>query len=81
MRREGTHTHYCVNRSRGCRSTYECANRNLDSNYDGFPDPVCSLNPSDDQVCEECDLSRCSDCGATLQIEPHESDCAKATAV
>ena len=81
MRRDGTHTHYCANRKRGCKSSYECSNKCLESNYDGFPNPVCGLNPSDEHECLDCDSSRCSECGCVRNVEQCDNDCPKATAV
>lgn len=81
MSRWGTHTHHCRNKNAGCKSTWECENRHLEHNYDGFPEVVCSLNPENGIECEDCDTSRCSDCGSVLNVEQHDNDCAKATAV
>jgi len=81
MRRTGEHIHTCRNKVHGCTATWTCPNRNLESNYDGFPDPVCGVNPSDDWECQDCDASRCSECGSVLNVEPHDTDCAKAAAV
>lgn len=76
MRRDGTHQHYCCNRSAGCKSTYECSNGYLERNYD--PDgAICGINPLDDQPCEDCLTSQCSECGRTKNIEQCEEDCSK----
>ena len=80
MRRTGTHTHPCVNRAQGCKSTYECSNDYLERNYD--PDgAVCGINPLDDQPCEDCCTSQCSECGAILNVAKCDDDCPKATQV
>lgn len=73
------HTHFCVNRSKGCCSSYECR-----LPPEGAPD--CPLycsggNPDDRELCEDCDTSRCSECGQTLNVETHDPECEKATAV
>lgn len=80
MRRDGTHLHYCCNRSAGCTSSYNCSNDYLERNYD--PDgAICGINPLDDQPCEDCLTSQCSACGAVLNVAKHEDDCEKATQV
>ncbi len=81
MRRTGTHLHYCSNRKQGCQSSWECRNTHLESNYDGWPDPVCGVNPDDGVECEDCATSRCSECGCVRNIEPCDQDCPKATEI
>lgn len=71
------HKHFCVNRKRGCQSAYECADPG-ERDEDGTR--YCSLNPMDEHECEDCDTSRCSDCGSVLNVEKHDVDCPKATA-
>ena len=71
-----SHTHYCVNKSKGCRSSYECR-----LPPEGAPD--CPLycsggNHADHEPCEDCFTSVCDECGRTLNIERHERDCANA---
>lgn len=78
MRRE--HTHRCANRVHGCQSTWTCR-AEIERNYDGWPEAVCSVNPMNEHVCEDCFTSRCSECGEVLNVHQHDSDCPKATAV
>lgn len=76
----GSHRHNCVNKAAGCHGSYECSNQNLERNYD--PDgAVCGINPMDDQECEDCYTSRCSECGSVLNIERCDQDCPKFTQV
>lgn len=81
MRRTGDHQHDCVNKKHGCKSSYACSNKHLERNYDGWPDVICSVNPMDEFECEDCDTSRCSECGEVLNVHQHDNDCPKATAV
>ena len=74
------HLHRCGNHAHGCTNTYECSNKNLEWDPDGSG-WHCTANPFNEQVCEDCDTSRCSDCGSVLHIDTHDPDCAKATAV
>lgn len=79
MRRNGFHFHSCTNRLAGCKGTYRCSDEYLERNHD--PDGVyCGVDPLDSGLCEDCATSICSDCGATLNIQPHEDECPKATA-
>ena len=74
-----THTHSCGNKAHGCRSTYQCSDEYLER--EPFGGTYCTANPLNEQVCEDCDTSRCSDCGSVLHIDTHDSDCPKGTAV
>lgn len=71
------HVHTCVNRDQGCMSMFPC---HADLERDGGM-PYCSVNPLNDQPCEDCDTSRCSDCGQILNVQHHAEDCPKATQV
>ena len=80
MRRTGTHTHKCSFAAAGCKGTLECSDDYLERNHD--PDGVyCSVNPMNEIECEDCNLSRCSECGHVLNIDTHDDDCPKATQV
>jgi hypothetical protein len=73
------HIHSCVNRRHGCKGSYECS---LPPERDEDGTKFCSGdNPDDHLECEDCENSRCSACGSVLNIEPHDSDCEKATEV
>lgn len=78
MRRE--HTHRCTNRKQGCRSTWICR-QDAVWDPDGSREWYCPNNPTDSEACEDCFTSLCDECGVTLNIAKHESDCPKATAV
>ena len=78
MSREGVHFHACGNKAHGCTSTYQCSDEYLKRDGSSL---YCTANPMNEAVCEDCDTSRCSDCGAVLHIDTHDADCAKATQV
>lgn len=74
MRRE--HTHYCDNRSRGCKAEFTCrAEPEVDE--DGAHCPY----DNDLFECDDCSESRCSECGSVLAVERHVEDCPKSTQV
>ena len=71
------HTHYCDNRSRGCKAEFECR---ADPEVDEDGSKHCPYD-HDHFECEDCETSRCSECGEILNVAPHDPDCAKATQV
>lgn len=74
MRRE--HLHYCHNKDRGCKAEFTC-HAAPERDEDG---PHCPYE-GDLFICEDCDSSRCSECGETLNVAQHDDDCSRATQV
>lgn len=76
MRRE--HLHSCCNKALGCKAEFTCrAEPEVDE--DGKHCPY----DNDVFECEDCETSRCAECGAFLNLEAHDRDCeavAQATA-
>lgn len=75
MSRYRQHTHYCLNKSEGCTSTFLCDGP-LERNHDGWPEVICMAQPEDTFECDECRAGRCEDCGALINLgQPHDARC------
>lgn len=81
MRRDDSHTHPCCH----CGKSVECSGEQI-RNFDGWPETICTAyhlqsGALAEWACEDCDTSRCSDCGEVLNVARHDDACPKATAV
>jgi hypothetical protein len=75
--RRGIHQHECVT----CRQPFACGGH-LESNYDGWPEVVCSAyHVRGESECEDCQAApRCDYCGGRTLNQDH-SQCLEDMAV